>query len=250
MCGSHRGCSFGSKLSPLSAVELIKFAFYRTGVFCHFVYSATGIFSFSAQKLCIALFCCLSHDLFPLFQSQRMFQSVTTGCTHIVHADGCNRFQTRFYLGRTDSETSAATNSDYTNIIPVNERTCTQKIYCGTEILRIYLRQNSIARLTFTCTPKRQVDGQRYKTTLRHFGSVQVRTLFLDRSHRMSDNNGRIFLSLFHGLRQKQVAGYFHFILVRKRNLFYLYPITFIKIIRISLCERKTGSKHHNKYNG
>ena len=136
MCGSHRGCSFGSKLSPLSAVELIKFAFYRTGVFCHFVYSATGIFSFSAQKLCIALFCCLSHDLFPLFQSQRMFQSVTTGCTHIVHADGCNRFQTRVYLDRTDSETSAATNSDYTYIIPVDERTCTQKIYCGTEILR------------------------------------------------------------------------------------------------------------------
>jgi len=38
-------------------------------------------------------------------------------------------------------KTSATTNSDYTYIIPVDERTCTQKIYCGTEILRIYLQE-------------------------------------------------------------------------------------------------------------
>ena len=212
------------------------------------MYSTACVLGFSPQKLYITLFRRICYNLFTLLQRQRMFKPVAISVTHIIHAHRCDSFQTRVNLCRTDSETSASTNTDYSDTITVNKRTCTQKIGCSTKILRIHFGQNSIARLTFTPTPKRQINRQRYKTTFSHLSSIQVRALFFDCSHRMSDNNGRIFLSLFHVLWQKQVTNYFHLILIRKRNLFHIYQITFIKVIRINLCERQICSKHHNKY--
>ena len=244
----QRSCSFWCEFSSLCTVEFIKFTFYRAGFFCQLVHCATCVFCFSTQEFNITLLCRFHHNLFSLLQSQCMFQSVTAGSTHIIHADCCNGFETRIYFCRTDSETSTAANTDYTDKIPVDKRTCTEKIYRSAKVFRINFRQNGIARLAFAPTPKRKVYGKCDKSSFRHFRCVKVRTLFLDCSHRVSDNDCRVFVPFFHVLGQKQISGYLHFILVGKRNFLHTYQITFIKVICICLCRRKISSEHHNKY--
>lgn len=94
-------------------------------------------FRFAALELRITLFGGFDLNLFPLFRSQRLFQSVPAGSAHIVQAHRSDGFQPRIDFGSADRKTAAAADSDSTDALPVDERAGAELIHRRAEGFRI-----------------------------------------------------------------------------------------------------------------
>src|SRR4029453_4963291 len=114
----------------------------------------------------------------------------------IIHADRRDSFHSRIDLGRADDKAPTSANPKNANPSPVDKWSGPQEIHRSTESLGINIRQDRVARLSFALSPERQIQGQGDKSLVSQFLGIQIRTLLLDCTQWMPDNDRGISCAL------------------------------------------------------
>ncbi|MNC42719.1 hypothetical protein D3C75_915420 [compost metagenome] len=161
-----------------------------------------------------------------------MFESVTVGRTHVIHADGGDCLQAWIDFGRTNSEAPTTTDADDADTLTVDKWSSAEKIYGGTEVFCVDIWRDCLARCAFARAPEGQVQRQRDKALLGHFGGIQVRALLLHCPHGMADNDGGIFRFGVETLQGEQVTRHLHTVLILEGDLFNGHFLAFVEVVR------------------
>ena len=148
---------------------------------------------------CSAVFCCaLTTDFIKnrhtLLVGLRIAYTLTAGTPHIVHANGCQCLDAMIYLCCTDRVTSSATDTDHAYLIGIDGRMVGEEIDSCTEIFYPHFGRFDVTGITAAFAIIGRIESQCHVAQFCQLAGMKSRSLFLDTTEGMTDDDGGVFL--------------------------------------------------------